>query len=456
MLKKHGKGGQLSLSTTLLLILGNAVAQEGVTKVPGSLDKSFGNAGVVSFRAGVYRNRDHIGALALTQDGKILLGGQINSKIAIYRLLANGKIDPSFGNKGLVQSASAIGTVAKLLIQKDGSIIAVGSHLYNQSGVVLAKFTSQGKPDLSFGKKGVTEFKSYGNAYHRVTGAALQPDGKIVVGGSASNDMGPSQLMGGKSLLVRFNSDGSVDRGFGKNGEVFGIAQSFGTVSDIEIDKEGKILAIGSAYNQYGDSWDTRTNDVAYLARFNRTGDLDMSFGSRGIVTFSAEERTVNIFGSSLNLLPDGRILTVVNMREEINPPFEEVSRIRLTQYLPDGSRDNSFGQEGKVSYNFGYSASGGEIVRSGTSFFLTAWVQPSKSDPSSSSLLKMDNKGRLDKSFDYDGRVGIGSLHGLFNPVPLNNGQILLGSGLSPYFQDYDDSEPADKINVELFKVNP
>jgi uncharacterized delta-60 repeat protein len=106
---------------------------------------------------------------------------------------------------------------------------------------------------------------------------ALQPDGKIVVGGYAVNNSGNKDF-----ALVRYNYDGSLDTGFGTGGKV---TTDFNGTSDriwaVTLQTDGKIVAVGETASAVF----AGTNDIA-IARYNGTdGSLDTTFGGTGKVT---------------------------------------------------------------------------------------------------------------------------------------------------------------------------
>jgi uncharacterized delta-60 repeat protein len=97
----------------------------------------------------------------------------------------------------------------------------------------------------------------------------------------------------GEFTLARFDRDGSPDASFGNNGQVMG---AFGdNVSAIALLPNGKFLIAGS---------DTRT----WVARYNRDGTLDASFGVDGVYTepFGFRETRLVV---ALAPQPDGQTL---------------------------------------------------------------------------------------------------------------------------------------------------
>ena len=156
----------------------------------GTLDNTFGIAGVVRADKG---NTDESYATALLSDGRIILAGfsnyYVNNRFAALCIMPNGSIDPAFGTDGWLfldfYGGSAIGQA--IAVEADDDIILGGySSLWTDGilnySIALAKFSSYGIPDLTFGVSGIdTSFQS--NIYKACNDIVLQPDGKIIVGG---------------------------------------------------------------------------------------------------------------------------------------------------------------------------------------------------------------------------------------------------------------------------------
>jgi uncharacterized delta-60 repeat protein len=194
--------------------------------------------------------------IAVRPDGKILVSGRARFGTAygfiLARYEANGTIDTSFDTDGILflNDQSLYGTPASLIIQPDGKILSVGSRNYQSNGsdFLLLRFNDDGTPDASFGTNGrvVTVIT---NIKDTATGAALQPDGKIVVSGITSNHStgGSDSTPRSNGLLVRYNPDGSLDANFGTGGIVKTPSNYF--LSDVSILPSGKILALKSDYS---------------------------------------------------------------------------------------------------------------------------------------------------------------------------------------------------------------
>ncbi|HXM23341.1 MAG TPA: hypothetical protein VN948_18945 [Terriglobales bacterium] len=167
----------------------------------GRIDKSFGISGQTACLASA-------SAIALQSDGRIVVGGSITSQLApppagndagfgLVRYNRNGTIDSSFGQHGVVitgfAKAGPLASSFALAVQSNGDIIAAGqvgqgvdiSGNPGPSSFALARYTSAGKLDTTFGSGGkvVTTLGSTNTSF--ISALTLQADGKIVVAGNS-------------------------------------------------------------------------------------------------------------------------------------------------------------------------------------------------------------------------------------------------------------------------------
>jgi|GEM_PF-1207698 len=239
----------------------------------GSLDASFGSGGVVIAPNDPNRD-DALFSLLLLPNGKIIATGSTSSYADSFLLIgfnANGTIESSFGTNGVVLTpagTSYAGGASKLL--SDGKIILFGG---NGSGAyVFLRYNSNGTLDASFGTNGVVTVSLVPNG--RAVSFALQPDGKIVLGGYVTSTPSSGDA---NFLAARLTSTGERDASFGVNGIVitdFGIpGGSVGT--GVTIQPDGKILLVGTnTYDKYSN------NPV--LARYLSGGAHDFDFDGDG------------------------------------------------------------------------------------------------------------------------------------------------------------------------------
>jgi uncharacterized delta-60 repeat protein len=295
----------------------------------GALDVSFGKRGVVRTPIG---GDGEVGyganAVALQADGKILAAGYGSQdsadiyphEFAIVRYTKDGASDPSFGNGGMAKTwfgSKYIAYANALLVQPDGKIVAVGPRFLptganpQPGDVALARYNPDGARDLSFGKGGVVI--THGAPWTYPERAALQPDGKIVVVGTAENASAQTTIE-----LLRYLPDGRLDHSFGVGGIVRTAEYVPGLA--VALQPDGKIVVAGQ-FTRYGGE--------AALLRFLENGSIDRSFGTGGMVT------TPDLWwGSTLALQPDGRILVGgIGVGTDQRPYYA------LARYLGDDSQ---------------------------------------------------------------------------------------------------------------------
>lgn len=151
-------------------------------------------------------------------------------------------------------------------MQSDGKIVAAGDSYNDNNGwsFALVRYNSNGSLDTTFGTGG----KVLTNIGAGIRDIVIQGDGKIVAAGY-------SYVSPNNFVLVRYNSNGSLDTNFGSGGMV--LTTLGGGVSALAVQAtDGKIVAAGYSFNGIG-------NDFA-LARYNTNGTIDTTFGFGGTV----------------------------------------------------------------------------------------------------------------------------------------------------------------------------
>ncbi len=179
--------------------------------------------------------------MAVDAYGNIVIVGAAKttagSVFAIVRFAPDGTLDSSFGNGGTVLDGSAAedNHATAVAIQSDGGIIVAG---YSDSGWLnLARYLPDGEGTGFFYWDDVFGQSLPAAAVYSV---AVQPDGKVLVGGAFSDD-GSNQFG-----VARFNADGSYDGDFGASSD--GIAESGvanSTIRDMLLAPDGSIIAAG-------------------------------------------------------------------------------------------------------------------------------------------------------------------------------------------------------------------
>ena len=276
----------------------NGTARNRIARLnsDGSLDPSF-NPGSGA--------NNSVHSVAIQQDGKVLIGGDfllmrgtVRSRIA--RLNADGSLDATFD-----PGTGADKLVIALTVQGDGKVIVVGSFTrVNGTGRNrVARLNANGSLD--------TDFNPGSGADATVISAAIQGDGRVLIGGAFSNVNGT-----GRNGVARLNADGSLDAVFNPRPAASSV------INAVAAQQDGKVLLGGSFYVVSG----TRRFGIA---RLNSDGSLDVGFDpGMGV---SNEVESVAVQGDG-KVLIGGRFST-----------FDTVGGSSFARLNADGSLDITF-----------------------------------------------------------------------------------------------------------------
>jgi len=314
---------QIWVLVLLILLSSHSIFAAGI------LDPNFGSGGKVSFRIGVSTN-DRARAAALQPDGKIVIVGTTlpssaqspsQRDFAVARLNTDGSLDSTFGNGGRVITDfnNEEDIVGSVVIQSDGKIVVGGGRRVifqsNSLAFALARYNPNGSLDQTFGSGGkvVTDIPFPEGVIESISFLLLQTDGKIIAVGSLG---GTSPAPGSQILLVRYNTDGSLDASFGDNGKfkiLFGYHTS---LHGAAIQPDGKILISGAYSFTRPNCIPTHSNPCTgyqmFLLRYDQQMRLDRRFGRRFGKEFYYNWNPSNgVYG--LSVQPDGRIFLEEN-----------------------------------------------------------------------------------------------------------------------------------------------
>jgi uncharacterized delta-60 repeat protein len=154
--------------------------------VNGFLDTTFGTGGSVTTDIGPAE--EGATSLAVQVDGKLVVGGFSGKHSALVRYGASGSLDVTFGVGGKIVAPIAADKdgIEDVAVQPDGKLVSVGYFtIGNIDWFVVLRYMATGQLDATFGVGGKAE-PPIGNA--DASAIAVQPDGKLVVAGSASSD----------------------------------------------------------------------------------------------------------------------------------------------------------------------------------------------------------------------------------------------------------------------------
>jgi uncharacterized delta-60 repeat protein len=283
----------------------NGVARQNVARfeADGTLDTTFDPNSLSDF--------DKVSSLALQPDGKIVIASN-DSSAAFFsgtymrRLNPDGTLDVTFGT---AIRNYGVGTV---MLLADGKLLIGGGFRLvdgtTRSG--FARLESDGRLDPSLGDA----LLRYGPEPGNVTCMAIQPDGKIVIGGEFTSVTGVS-----RRGIARLNSNGTLDRGFDPGSGVnFQNPNEYWDgrgVFALSLQDDGKVLIAGR-FEQFNGL--ARTN----IARLTSDGSVDLSFDAHD----AAPSRLV----IKVEAQPDGKLLLAGLVRFFGEPASDRPTLVRL------------------------------------------------------------------------------------------------------------------------------
>lgn len=285
-----------------LLFAGSAL----FAQAPASLDQRFGVLDNGQKAGAGFQNV--IYATAIMSDGSLIAGGQFtryeNTAVGrVAKLTPDGKIDTTF--KCPIGANSAVTSVA---VQPDGKVLIGGAFsAYNNVGrKYLARINTDGSLDTSF--KIGTGFNN------RVYSIAVQSDGKLLIGGWFTTYNGTTA-----NRIIRLESNGSIDTGFNAYEGVNG------NVEAIDFQSDGKIIIAGW-FTTHG----TSNTAVYRMCRLDTSGALD--------TTFSFANGGFNYAVGEIKIQSDDKIVAIgaYGMVEGLN--VRKIARIKV-----NGGLDTAF-----------------------------------------------------------------------------------------------------------------
>jgi uncharacterized delta-60 repeat protein len=296
----------------------------------GALDQTFGSGGkrVIDFGG------DQEGAYgaALQADGKIVLAGDSDLRVAVARLKPNGSLDSTFSGDGRkLFSWGPIGRASAVLVQPNGKIVLAGFSGPEGGNIQVARLTAGGALDPTFGTGGKAAIDFGGDDFGLAV--ARQADGRILVAGRST---------AAGAVVARLRATGAPDPDFDGDGRV--TLPGGGSASAVLTQPDGKIVVAGNAGG----------SAMMTITRLMPNGSLDTTFDADGTATID--------FGSLADLAndallqPDGKIVVAGYTQAD-----EDVAVARING---DGSADTTFGVAGRTTIDFGVATFGNAVAR--------------------------------------------------------------------------------------------
>ncbi len=301
-----------------------------------------------------------------------------------------GVLDSDFSADGKILDSLGTGSDkgTGIAVQPDGKILVGGrADIQGDVDFVIIRYNTDGSLDNSFGSYGKTS-ANFGSQYNDYANEMLlESDGKITLAGHT--DLGSSNT---SICLARFLPDGSTDPSFGNSGMVI---TDLGSISDygysLAQNDEGKYAVSG------------KSAEDLYVAMYTENGTLDAGFGTGGIARILAPNGFV-YYGYDLAFQQDGKLLVGGTYGENGNINFF------AARFNTDGSLDNTFSVNGMVDTDFSNNSAdwgftieiinGGKILLAGSTY--------SAGNGNDIALIRYNSDGTLDQSFNGSGKLSI------------------------------------------------
>src|SRR3954470_24292202 len=361
---------------------------------PGDLDTTFGSGGKKTVNFG---GTDAARAVLVQPNGRVVAagGGGPASSFCVVRLRsANGTLDPTFGSGGkrVIDFGTDDESVYGAALQPDGKIVLAGDSRL-QPAVVRLK--ANGALDPSFDGDGRKLF-SWG-PIGRVTAVVVAPNGKILLGGFS----GPE---GGNIQVARLNANGGLDTTFGTGGKATVDFGGDDFAFAMARQANGRILVAGRS-----------SASGAVVARLRANGALDPDFDGDGRVTLPG--------GGSLSAVlvqPDRKIVVAGNAAGS--------QVMTVTRLNPNGSPDTTFDGDGTAAVDFGSMAdlANDAVLQTDGKIVVAGYTQADEDV----AVVRLNTDGSLDTTFSTDGKatVDFGGVATFGNAVALQpNGRIVV-----------------------------
>lgn len=347
------------------------------TTPSGALDTAFGtNGSVTTDFAG---RSDRADALAVLPDGRIVVAGTagnvhavtvkgkttnyLDNDFGLVCYLANGSLDPSFGNGGKVTTnISNYSTLDQnyqsdkgwaMAVQGDGKIV-VGGQSWTGSGItegVLVRYNANGSLDTTFGGSGIvhiptpTGFRSDGVWHVEIQRDPTNFANDKIVTMEAPNALDSSGNLHWSVAVSRYKLDGTPDASFGTNGRVITTKPGQAYAWSMALQPDGSVVVGG-----YYDYQNGTPTDLA-LFRYTAAGIPDPSFGSGGGVLFDAGSTPGTAdYGYAVAIQHDGKILLG---GQSSSSSLASSALSIVARFQANGAIDTTFGTNGVARNTF-------------------------------------------------------------------------------------------------------
>ena len=267
-------------------------------------------------------------------------------------------------------------------------VTSVGAVLLLVGAVALAASPEDRDPTFDRDGRVVTDFSAPEEPRGaKVNDVVVQPDGKIVAGGYAKT--GRSQDF----ALARYDGDGSPDESFDSDGKVTtDMGGLYDEVLALGAQPDGKLVAVGDGGESGYEPW---------MLRYDADGSFDESFGAGGKVALNLPEPSDDVaYVADVAVQDDGKIVVAGTA-----DGFDEFA---LARYDTDGSPDESFGGDGRVTGQFGSQGGSANAITIQPDGKILLAGEADDVHYSDAGLARYNADGSPDTTFSGDGSMNV------------------------------------------------
>jgi uncharacterized delta-60 repeat protein len=298
----------------------------------GALDETFGSGGKRTLEFG--GDQESAFGAALQPDGRILVAGDSDFRVAVARLNPGGSRDTSFSGDGKkIFGWGSISRAQAVLVLPSGKIMLAGFSGPEGGNLQAARLNPKGALDATFGTGGKVGVDFGGDDFGLAI--ARQADGRILVAGG-------STAVG--AVVVRLRTNGALDPDFDGDGRVTLAGVPGGSARAVLVQPDGKIVVAGNANG----------SDMMTVTRLLPNGSLDTSFDGDGTATIDFPG-SVSDRAEAAVLQPDGKIVVAGST--------SGTGAIAVVRLNPNGAPDTTFGTGGKATAHFSAAAFGNAVA---------------------------------------------------------------------------------------------
>ncbi len=320
-------------------------------------------------------------------------------------------IDSSYGVNGYAIITPSVNGIqaGSYSIGINDNVLGIGTTGGSNNNIYAIKWDKDGKPVNGFGTSGLSMYDpKLGADDHGISIVEL-PNGKALVAGTTDGNSNRDVL------LMRLNTDGSIDNTFGNNGYITYDVKVDDYISEMKV--VNNLIYIGGHNKVNGTITD------AFIICTKMDGSLEQSFGSMGMRLLDPNNGDKETL-SKLMVAPSGSIYIIGKTQGQKSKQF-------LCKLKKDGIIDTSFADKGFFQYTEAGSTVFRDVIYDGAgSLFLCGSYDLNNDDLGF--LMKLDTNGVMSTSFGSgNGKVvlnlGAGQSQIFFDMMLLDNKDIFI-----------------------------